>query len=672
MRSAARKAGEGDVAYSDRCSKETAMVAEFDDLVENLTAIQALAEMQRMPILYAGDYNSDLRAGVPWWTTKVLQNGWGSMMEPAAGSLQHTYRSPQAVGRDSDGGTSRIDGFCVPEAIAPSLRNPEMQIAEPTDNAYYDHVPIRCELLMGNIQPIRQMRDQFRYPTKYLDVNAISPELHEAITRAFVSVLASAENTHEDMFTRIGELAQLIERPACEQRRRRDPPDRDRRQLRQLLSQAIRAGAREIVPLIRKLIQQHDRHRAAERLANLKKRNIDKLATAPAEIYAMIRGEYKENPTVSALQHSSGHMVTGKASVEEILMDKWRSEVFNLPPSAATPEFRETFLQSPPKQAKNTAKLMADVTADEVRDVAHALNSKAAVIGLPLHFFTQNRDDIREAMAKRCTRLLREGAESLRRFELVMLLKEAGVCTDPLKLRPIALSTAVYRFFAKILERRLRASLGLLQPGDPDATMSSAQAGSCPGMAVDDVLAVFGLAWERAAVRDAPPLCILILDWAKYYDRIPAWLVAEVFLAHGIPPGITHIVTSLFSQRRMAFRTSYGVSAEFNPRNGVSQGCPLAGLAAVLVQDSFGRALDRMIEGVQLAELSTRGHRVIQEAEEVAQLAFVDDTTMLTPHEPRVRDGIYIGSHELPRIEAKIELWCQCTGAKRMRTKLRG
>ena len=132
----------------------------------------------------------------------------------------------------------------------------------------------------------------------------------------------------------------------------------------------------------------NNRHRAAERLANLKKRTFAKLATAPAEIYAMIRGEYKENPTVSALQHSSGHMVTGKAAVEEVLMDKWRSEVFDLPPSAATPEFRETFLQSPPKQAKDTAKLMADVTADEVRDVARALNSKAAVIGLPLHFFT--------------------------------------------------------------------------------------------------------------------------------------------------------------------------------------------------------------------------------------------------------------------------------------------
>ena len=116
---------------------------------------------------------------------------------------------------------------------------------------------------------------------------------------------------------------------------------------------------------------------------------------------------------------------------------------------------------------------MADVTVDEVRDVAQALNSKAAVIGLPLHFLTQDRDDIREAMAKRCTRLLREGAESLPRFELVMLLKEAGVCTDPLKLRPIALSTAVYRFFAKILERRLRASLGLLHPGDGSGWISS-------------------------------------------------------------------------------------------------------------------------------------------------------------------------------------------------------
>ena len=45
-------------------------------------------------------------------------------------------------------------------------------------------------------------------------------------------------------------------------------------------------------------------------------------------------------------------------------------------------------------------------------------------------------------------------------------------------------------------------------------------------------------------------------------------------------------------------------------------------------------------------------------------MAFVDDTTVLTPNEPRVRDGIIIGRHELPRIEARIELWCQCTGVK--------
>ena len=92
---------------------------------------------------------------------------------------------------------------------------------------------------------------------------------------------------------------------------------------------------------------------------------------------------------------------------------------------------------------------MADVTVDEVKDVAQALNSKAAVVGLPLHFFTQDREDVREAIARRCTRMLREGAEHLPRFELVMLLKEAGVCTDPLKLRPIALSTASVSFFRK-------------------------------------------------------------------------------------------------------------------------------------------------------------------------------------------------------------------------------
>ena len=43
------------------------------------------------------------------------------------------------------------------------------------------------------------MRDQFRHSTKYLDIDAIPPELHEATTRALVSVMASTENTHEDM-----------------------------------------------------------------------------------------------------------------------------------------------------------------------------------------------------------------------------------------------------------------------------------------------------------------------------------------------------------------------------------------------------------------------------------------------------------------------------------------
>ena len=60
---------------------------------------------------------------------------------------------------------------------------------------------------------------------------------------------------------------------------------------------------------------------------------------------------------------------------------------------------------------------------------------------------------------------------------------------------------------------------------------------------------------ERAAVRDAPPLCILILAWAKYYDRIPAWLVAEVFPGSRFTPwylplftetdGIPNILRSL-------------------------------------------------------------------------------------------------------------------------------
>ena len=104
-------------------------------------------------------------------------------------------------------------------------------------------------------------------------------------------------------------------------------------------------------------------------MANLKKRNIDKLATAPAEIYAMVRGEYKAK--IPRYQHFSILLVTWSRARHQLRKSSCKSgrtEVFDLPPSAATHEFRETFLQPPPKQAQNTAKLMADVTVDEVRD----------------------------------------------------------------------------------------------------------------------------------------------------------------------------------------------------------------------------------------------------------------------------------------------------------------
>ena len=262
-------------------------------------------------------------------------------MEPMAGSIQHTYRSPQTVGKDGDGGTSRIDGFCVPEAMAPVLRYPEMQIAEPTDNAYYDHVPIRCELLMGNIQPIRQMRDQFRYPTKYLDNDAISPQLHEGHHQSFGerfgqcgkykrghahavsgNWLSSSNDLH--VINGAAETHRIVTKDICGNFFLKQSG-----QGQEKLSLSFGNSSNNMT---------RNGRRSVWRI--YKKRNIDKLATAPAEIYAMVRGEYKENPTVSALQHSSGHMVTGKASVEEILMHKWRTEVFDPPPSAGTPEFR--------------------------------------------------------------------------------------------------------------------------------------------------------------------------------------------------------------------------------------------------------------------------------------------------------------------------------------------
>jgi len=88
-------------------------------------------------------------------------------------------------------------------------------------------------------------------------------------------------------------------------------------------------------------------------------------------------------------------------------------------------------------------------------------------------------------------------------------------------------------------------------------------------------------------------LLLLLLDWAKAFDRLKPRSMCDALRRFGLPPDIVAMVEAIYSERYFTIVDHTGTSTERRQAAGIAQGCPLSPYSFIAVQtvmlhDAFG------------------------------------------------------------------------------------
>lgn len=210
-----------------------------------------------------------------------------------------------------------------------------------------------------------------------------------------------------------------------------------------------------------------------------------------------------------------------------------------------------------------------------------------------------------------------------------------GMTRDPDQMRPLTLSTEIYKIRARILARRLGDTF-LQHP----QILSSAQRGFLrdgdAGQPVTVVLdAMEDFAENRGNGGGSETLVCLLYDQRKAYDRVQRFALEAALRRLCLPEHFIRYVLDGMQGTRSSVRTAHGLTEEYDILCGVRQGCPLAPLLYLCFIDPLLRGLEHLPTG--LAGLPPApwdphppGYRFSGDAIEAVPVAsYADDTTAL-------------------------------------------
>ncbi|KAJ9445989.1 Retrovirus-related Pol polyprotein from type-2 retrotransposable element R2DM [Diplonema papillatum] len=156
--------------------------------------------------------------------------------------------------------------------------------------------------------------------------------------------------------------------------------------------------------------------------------------------------------------------------------------------------------------------------------------------------------------------------ESLMRA-LVSLIPKGEGGSGPMDLRPISVTSAVYRLWAAT---RLRMLMEWMLAWVPEGMR-----GAIPKRGADDVMYAIGLRIEHAA-ECGKPLFGLSVDFMKCFDRLPHEIMFRLMEVMGLDPGVLRAMKAVYGSMQRHFKTARAVGEPFVATNGILQGCPLS------------------------------------------------------------------------------------------------
>jgi hypothetical protein len=202
-----------------------------------------------------------------------------------------------------------------------------------------------------------------------------------------------------------------------------------------------------------------------------------------------------------------------------------------------------------------------------------------------------------------------------RQASVVALFKK-GDPRLPSNYRPISLLSVGYKVLASILLDRLKA-------GGAEDRMRNSQFGFRPGRSTSDALYLTRRVVDAALLGKGPGIMMLLLDWAKAFDRLRKDSMLDALRRFGVPGEMLHMINAIYSDRTFSVRDGATTSTSRRQLSGILQGCPLSPYLFIMVQS------------VMLHDVSVKLHRDMPDTSEPAyavtrDVLYADDTLLMS------------------------------------------
>ncbi|KAJ9439057.1 Retrovirus-related Pol polyprotein from type-2 retrotransposable element R2DM, partial [Diplonema papillatum] len=283
------------------------------------------------------------------------------------------------------------------------------------------------------------------------------------------------------------------------------------------------------------------------------------------ESFAWVKKEAP--PTFYFTNGRDGRLTANLVEVDATVRRKW-DPVLRMYAGKKEPEFAPFLREYGDFIAQHPCQL-GPITADRLRSVARkkGVQSSCGVDGWRMREVAALPDTILEGFAAVLNEVEETGLWPDGVLDALVTLIPKGEGDDPLKLRPITVSSVVYRLWASV---RLQEVLVW-----QEQWIHESQHGFRKGHSCDDVIMDIALSIEESLINGTP-LHGIALDFAKCFDRVPQGLVLDLVEALGLHERVLAPLRHVYKYLRRRFRYPLGVGDEFKVTNGILQGCPIS------------------------------------------------------------------------------------------------
>ena len=123
-----------------------------------------------------------------------------------------------------------------------------------------------------------------------------------------------------------------------------------------------------------------------------------------------------------------------------------------------------------------------------------------------------------------------------------------------------------------------------LVQGGTEERMHSSQYGFRPRRGTSDALMLVRRMVDAAVQRNDEGLLLVLLDWAKAFDRIKTESMLIALRRFGLPDDVVDMVAGIYRARLFNIKDHAGTSSERSQQCGIAQGCPLSPYLFIMVQ----------------------------------------------------------------------------------------